>query len=82
LTEVAFIVFDKIYSGAIGGIEVKILPYELLKLWFGFPSSSRSPIRFTLSLRSEAAAKTITPIWGSTNGMTFRAETNPASLPR
>ena len=32
-------------------------PAQVLKLWFGLPSSSRSPMRFTLSLRSEAAAK-------------------------
>ena len=52
-----------------------------LKLWFGCPSSSRSPMRFTASLRIEAAANTITPTFGSTNGMTFRAETNPAIFP-
>ena len=52
-----------------------------LKLWFGWPSSSRSPIRFTASLRIEAAANTITPTVGSTNGMTLSADTRPATLP-
>ena len=32
-----------------------------LKLAFGWPSSSRSPMRFTASLRIEADAKTIIP---------------------
>jgi hypothetical protein len=54
---------------------------QLLKLWFGLPSSSRSPMRFTESLRIEAAAKTITPIFGSTKGMTLRADTKPAIFP-
>jgi|GEM_PF-5607528 len=34
---------------------------QLLKLWFGNPSFTRSPMRFTVSLRIEAAANTITP---------------------
>ena len=32
-------------------------------------------------LEDRAAANTITPMVGSTNGITFRADTNPASLP-
>ncbi len=39
-----------------------------LKLWFGLPSSNKSPMRFTASLRIEAVANTITPMVGSTNG--------------
>jgi hypothetical protein len=54
---------------------------QLLKLRFGLPSSSRSPMRFTESLRIEAAAKTITPTAGSTKGMTLRADTKPAIFP-
>ncbi|TAE74330.1 MAG: hypothetical protein EAZ65_08145 [Verrucomicrobia bacterium] len=38
-------------------------------------------MRFALSLRIEAVVKTITPTFGSMKGMTFRAETNPASFP-
>jgi hypothetical protein len=52
-----------------------------LKLELGLPSSIRSPMRFTASLRMEAAANTTTPIVGSTNGMTLRAKTRPATLP-
>ena len=35
-----------------------------LKLAFGWPSSIKSPMRFTASLRTEAAANTITPVVG------------------
>ena len=52
-----------------------------LKLALGWPSSSRSPMRFTVSLRIDAAANTITPSVGSTKGMTLRAVTMPAILP-
>jgi hypothetical protein len=38
-------------------------------------------MRFTVSLRREAAANTSTPMAGSTKGMTLSAETNPASFP-
>jgi hypothetical protein len=38
-------------------------------------------MRFTVSLRREAAANTSTPMAGSTNGIMLRAETNPASFP-
>ncbi len=54
---------------------------QLLKLEFGCPSSSRSPIRFTESLSREAAANTMMPTLGSTNGIDPRAVTNPASFP-
>jgi hypothetical protein len=37
-------------------------------------------MRFTVSLRRDAAANTSTPTAGSTKGMTLRAETNPASF--
>jgi hypothetical protein len=39
-------------------------------------------MRFTVPLRIEVAAKTITPTFGSTNGMTLRAETSPAIFRR
>ena len=38
-------------------------------------------MRFTESLRIEAAAKMMAPTLGSMNGMALRAETKPASLP-
>jgi hypothetical protein len=52
-----------------------------LKLWFGWPSSRRSPIRVIVSLRIEATAKMVTPTLGSLNGRESRAVMKPVSLP-
>jgi hypothetical protein len=38
-------------------------------------------MRFTESLSKEAAAKTMIPTFGSTNGIDPRAVTNPATFP-
>ncbi len=38
-------------------------------------------MRLTVSLSKDAAAKTMMPIFGSTKGMTLRAETKPAIFP-
>ena len=58
-----------------GSMALSRLPCKLphrashpLKLEFGTPSSTRSPMRFTVSLRREAAANTSTPTAGSTKG--------------
>ena len=52
------------------------------KLRFGFPSSSKSPTRFTVSFKIDAPAKIKIPTSGDTNGIASNAEIMPAIFPR
>ncbi len=59
----------------------KMVRHQPRKLLFGLPSSSRSPMRFAVSLSRDAAAKMMTPTDGSTKGMPSSADTSPAIFP-